>query len=254
MRKIGSGQLSLNLKELKRRRDMVAAGIARGMLHVHKKNLSHLDLSSRNVLLAYDWEPKIADFGLSNTEEEKTYGKLGLGTTIWKAPEIHKKSSTTREFEDQGKPHYNKKVDVFSYGVILWELFHLGHLPWEAELEVERRVVEGHRPTISMDCPKKWATLITACWDHNPQQRPDFAEILEYLERFESSRNPLPLEPEIENVPENEFNLNSNSRSRSNSIDSSLSHSIEQAVSDSNESSVFVPSHSSEHLAAVQQE
>lgn len=172
-------RLNETTKSLKRHRHRIAVGIAKGMMQIHStKHLSHLDLSSRNVLLADDWEPKIADFGLSHTELDEKYGRLGVGTTLWKAPEIHKRTGKGSDLE--GRPAYNNKVDVYSYGVILWELFHLGHLPWEGELEVERKVVDGYRPQIAETCPKRWRVLIECCWAQNPEERPDFTDVVDW--------------------------------------------------------------------------
>jgi len=173
-------RLNETMKQLKRHRHKIAVGIARGMMQIHStKHLSHLDLSSRNILLAEDWEPKIADFGLSHTELDEKYGKLGVGTTIWKAPEIHKRVAKGADVES--RPAYNNKVDVYSYGMILWELFHLGHLPWEGELDIERKVVEGYRPSMSDTCPKRWRVLIECCWNQNPEERPDFADVVDWV-------------------------------------------------------------------------
>jgi len=187
--KSSSRTVDAHLKDIKLNRPKIALGIARGMQYLHDiKKLSHLDLSSRNILLTREWESKIADFGISKNDSDEKYGKLGVGTTIWKAPEIYKrkrKSVAAGHHHPDRSNTYTNKVDVFSYAIILWELFHLGHFPWEMELEIEKKVLGGARPLISPDCPQKWRHLIECCWKHNPGERPDFKDIVEMLELTE---------------------------------------------------------------------
>jgi len=137
-----------------------------------------------NILLSIskqgDWIPKIADFGLSTMDQSEMKG-MGVGTGRWRAPEVYKKKpkKCLKEF----KPYYTNKSDIYSYAIIIWEIFHLGQMPWDGELddEVNRKVLNGERPNIAPDVPELWRSLMMNCWSHQPDFRPSFAEIIDFL-------------------------------------------------------------------------
>jgi len=152
----------------------IAQGIAGGLNYLHNLNLPiiHRDLKSSNILLTDKYESKVSDFGLSRiVDTDISHMTANIGTPYWMAPEIIKMQK------------YTTKVDVFSYGILLYELYS-GELPYRglAPLVVPNLVAEkGLRPTVPKGCPRKMAKLMTMCWDANPDNRPTFAEILEYL-------------------------------------------------------------------------
>jgi len=166
--------------EFRRRRESMLLGISRGMQHVHKHDVCHRDLSSMNILVDGSWEPKISDFGLS-TLNKTEITNMGVGTGRWRAPEVFKRKSRSSK---QYKEFYTNKSDVYSFGIIVWELFHLGSMPWEGELDedVTRKVLGGERPKIADDVPELWRSLIEHCWQHDPDKRPTFDEIVPFLE------------------------------------------------------------------------
>jgi len=158
----------------------LAVDIAEGMAFIHDLDMIHRDLKSPNVLVKRDPSSrvgivaKIADFGLTR--------KLMLAPTlvdkvvdnpVWLAPEIL-----------SGK-HYNQRVDVYSYGVILYELItredYFGEITFMSMLE--NKVVDGDRPTLTQDdCPlPALINLVRECWDSDPKKRPSFLKILENL-------------------------------------------------------------------------
>ncbi|EFJ40275.1 hypothetical protein VOLCADRAFT_69740, partial [Volvox carteri f. nagariensis] len=98
----------------------VAMSVARGMAYLHSRAppILHLDLKSPNVLVDDRWRVKIADFGLSRVRQ-RTYVSSGAaaGSPEWMAPEVLRCD------------HYAEAADVYSYGVILWELL-TGQAPW----------------------------------------------------------------------------------------------------------------------------
>lgn len=73
--------------------------------------------------------------------------------------------------------HFSNKLDVFSFGILLWELLHAGRTPWEGVDDVEAATLDGHRPLISDKISNPWAWLMEACWHQNPYARPDFEMI-----------------------------------------------------------------------------
>lgn len=85
--------------------------IAHGMQYLHTQGILHRDLKSENLLLDEDMCVKVADFGISCLESQCGSAKGFTGTYRWMAPEMIKEK------------HHTKKVDVYSYGIVLWELF-----------------------------------------------------------------------------------------------------------------------------------
>lgn len=114
----------------------LASGIAAGMQYIHAQKYVHFDLNSKNVLLDQNWNPHISDFGLSERVESFPAlfpNKVNTGTSQWMAPELWKKSTKElQKFANYTGP-ITEKVDVYSYGIILWELNHLGEVLWDGK-------------------------------------------------------------------------------------------------------------------------
>jgi len=88
----------------------LALDIAHGMQYLHSQGILHRDLKSENLLLGEDMSVKVADFGISCLESHCGNAKGFTGTYRWMAPEMIKEK------------HHTKKVDVYSFGIVLWEL------------------------------------------------------------------------------------------------------------------------------------
>ncbi|XP_018333531.1 mitogen-activated protein kinase kinase kinase 11 [Agrilus planipennis] len=161
-----------------------AIQIARGMEYLHNGapiSLIHRDLKSSNVLLSENIENedlqfktlKITDFGLAR-EVYKTTRMSQAGTYAWMAPEVIKDST------------FSKASDVWSYGVLLWELL-TGEMPYRGidTLAVAYGVaVNKLTLPIPSTCPQLWRDLMNACWQPNPHNRPAFDDILKALDHI----------------------------------------------------------------------
>ncbi|KAJ4747875.1 Protein kinase superfamily protein [Rhynchospora pubera] len=152
-----------------------ALDVARGMSYIHALGLIHRDLKSDNLLIAGDKSIKIADFGVARIEERPEGMTPETGTYRWMAPEMI-----------QHRP-YTHKVDVYSFGIVLWELV-TGRVPFENMTAVQAAfavVNRGIRPAVPADCYPSLSNLMMHCWDTDPEVRPAFSEIVRMLEETE---------------------------------------------------------------------
>ncbi|XP_073028288.1 uncharacterized protein [Primulina eburnea] len=157
-----------------RRRIFMALDIARGMNYLNHCNppIIHRDLKSSNLLVDKNWTVKVGDFGLSRLKHE-TYltTKTGKGTPQWMAPEVLRNEPS------------DEKADVYSYGVILWELV-TQKIPWENLNSMQVIGAVGfmnRRLEMPTDVDPQWASIIESCWLSEPQLRPSFQELMEKL-------------------------------------------------------------------------
>ncbi|XP_064455448.1 mitogen-activated protein kinase kinase kinase 20-like [Ornithodoros turicata] len=147
--------------------------IASGMHYLHEEapiKVIHRDLKSKNVVICADFTCKICDFGASRFLGGTTRMSLA-GTLPWMAPEVI-----------QCLPS-SETCDVWSFGVVLWEL--LTHeVPFKGieGFQVAWAVVEkDERLTIPSTCPAAFANLMSACWKMDAKERPPFSSILQHL-------------------------------------------------------------------------
>ncbi|XP_077240244.1 serine/threonine-protein kinase 12-like isoform X1 [Tasmannia lanceolata] len=157
-----------------------ALDIARGMnyLHQHKPHaIIHRDLTPRNVLQDEAGRLKVTDFGLSKIAQEKdSFGyKMtgGTGSYRYMAPEVYRRES------------YGKSVDVFSFALIVHEMFQGGpsNRCESPEAVADRRAYEDSRPSLSSFVyPESVKKLLRECWHKNPECRPSFEDIITALE------------------------------------------------------------------------
>ncbi|KAG6554481.1 hypothetical protein Mapa_003859 [Marchantia paleacea] len=149
-----------------------ALDVARGMEYLHSLDIIHRDLKSDNLLIATDKSIKIADFGVARIEVQTEGMTPETGTYRWMAPEMIQHRQ------------YNHKVDVYSFGIVLWELI-TGALPFQNMTAVQAAfavVNKGVRPTIPVDCPPALVDIMCRCWDANPDCRPGFSHVVRLLE------------------------------------------------------------------------
>ena len=164
--------------------------IAIGMNYLHKNNppILHRDLKSLNIFLTNDLKKssditniKIADYGLSIIYEKNKNSNLNerVGTCHWMAPEIINCQK------------YTTKADVYSYGIIIWEIC-TREMPYECindkETILYRVCFKNERPSLKRlgnDTPEKFKELMIKCWDQDPNKRPSFENIIQFIEEID---------------------------------------------------------------------
>ncbi|KAK8625220.1 hypothetical protein V6N13_090095 [Hibiscus sabdariffa] len=152
----------------------VAIDVSKGMNYLHQNNIIHRDLKAANLLMDENEVVKVADFGVARVKTQSGVMTAETGTYRWMAPEVI-----------EHKP-YDHKADVFSFGIVLWELL-TGKIPYEflTPLQAAVGVVQkGLRPTIPKHTNPKLTELLERCWQQDPSLRPDFAEIIEILQKI----------------------------------------------------------------------
>lgn len=153
----------------------VLDGTCRGLVYLHGNQppIIHRDLKSANLLLDDSFNVKICDFGLARLRDFTTTMTANVGTAQWTAPEVL-----------AGK-EYNESADMYSLGIVAWELL-TGKCPYDHisnQVEIAVNVAHHHvRPTLSEQCPKQVKTFIEKCWSEQPQSRLSALEALKQLE------------------------------------------------------------------------
>ncbi|KAL3820901.1 hypothetical protein ACJIZ3_006806 [Penstemon smallii] len=167
----------------RRKRLIIAMDAAFGMEYLHSKNIVHFDLKCDNLLVNLK-DPsrpicKVGDFGLSKIKRNTLVSGGVRGTLPWMAPELLNGSSNK----------VSEKVDVFSFGIVLWEIL-TGEEPY-ANMHygaiIGGIVNNTLRPTIPSYCDQEWRILMEQCWAPNPVIRPSFTEIASRLRVMSSS-------------------------------------------------------------------
>lgn len=173
--------------------------MALAIQYLHTKKILHCDLKSQNILLTEDWTVKICDFGLARYQEKFVRDNNGkVGTPHWMAPEILRGEK------------YTEAADVYSFGVILWELVtgdipHRGRsvpqivgsvgyydeklkLPPISQNQADETVESGFGTNQSLQFQpsnRHLRRVIHLCTQHDPEKRPTFAHILQYIDHLE---------------------------------------------------------------------
>jgi hypothetical protein len=156
----------------------VASGAARGMTYLHSGSppVLHRDLKSANLLLDESYTAKVCDFGLSRLKAQERSMTGNCGTVQWMAPEI------------LGNQPYAEPADVFSFGIILWELL-TGECPYDGMTAIQCALAvlnRDQRPPIPSWCPPALSSLISSCVKRTPSQRPTFSQVCLALESMPS--------------------------------------------------------------------
>jgi len=160
------------------RRMQMAKDAALGVNWLHCSNPAfiHRDLKSSNLLIDENGKVKVCDFGLAQAKPQTSMlhdEDHAKGTPLWMAPEV-------MQFKE-----FNEKADVYSFGIVLWELLtrkepfaqHTNYSKFRKAV-----CIKNERPEIPEDTEPSLRNLIQRCWDPDPNVRPSFRQIISYLD------------------------------------------------------------------------
>ncbi|XP_046711349.1 leukocyte tyrosine kinase receptor isoform X2 [Silurus meridionalis] len=172
----------------------MARDIAFGCRYLEENHFIHRDIAARNCLLTCpgpERVAKIGDFGMARDIYRASYYRKGGRAMLpvkWMPPEAFLEGIFTC------------KTDTWSFGVLLWEIFSLGYMPYPCKTnqEVLEFVTSGGRMDPPKSCPGPVYRIMTQCWQHCPEHRPNFSAILERIKYCTQDpdviNTPLPVE------------------------------------------------------------
>ncbi|XP_055357104.1 fibroblast growth factor receptor-like isoform X2 [Paramacrobiotus metropolitanus] len=155
--------------------------ISRGMEYLSNQRIIHRDLAARNILLFEGEVAKVAGFGMSRPGTEYVSDDMQEDLPVrWMPPEA------------MAERIFSLKSDVWSFGIMVWEIFSLGVEPYVGTQAIRGRTIGdflaalrgGFRLDMPPTCPLVMYKLMTRCWQLSPKDRPEFVEIRESLQNI----------------------------------------------------------------------
>ncbi|NXS23650.1 CSK kinase, partial [Mystacornis crossleyi] len=143
--------------------------VCEAMEYLEANNFVHRDLAARNVLVSEDNIAKVSDFGL--TKEASCTQDTGKLPVKWTAPEALREKK------------FSTKSDVWSFGILLWEIYSFGRVPYPRIplKDVVPRVEKGYKMDAPDGCPAVVYEVMKKCWTLDPGHRPSFHQLREQL-------------------------------------------------------------------------
>ncbi|EFO27420.1 TK/FER protein kinase [Loa loa] len=188
--------LKKNRVSVKDKIEKMVAGGAWGLEYLHSKNCIHRDIAARNCLLTrtgiverpFLLHVKISDFGLSREGDEYQMTKARRVPIKWLAPETIQRLV------------YTSKTDVWSYGVMVWEIFANAAEPYPGmtNAEVKEKVTNGYKMLFAPEAPP-WIVEIVhnGCWQLNPDRRANMGQIARWIEQNAGITAPVVITPPL---------------------------------------------------------
>ncbi|XP_056155972.1 tyrosine-protein kinase Tec [Lampris incognitus] len=147
----------------------ICQDVAEGMGHLETHGFIHRDLAARNCLVNDSLVVKVSDFGMARyvLDDQYTTSSGAKFPVKWSPPEVFNFCK------------YSSKSDVWSYGVLMWEVFTEGRMPFEQSQnhEVVALVTQGHRLYRPKQAPPTMYDIMQLCWHERPEERPSFSQI-----------------------------------------------------------------------------
>ncbi|EEY56641.1 protein kinase [Phytophthora infestans T30-4] len=175
-----------------------AFDIASGMAHTHACDVLQRDLKSKNCLLSENLVVKVSDFGLARFKSLQYGSYTWVGTPFWAAPEVIRHEP------------YDEKADVYSFGIVLWELVERKD-PYDNlnAFQVPLQVAnEGLRPAdFTRPAPLGLEQLMRQCWDADPEQRPSFVDISHTLGTWLRTKSCQGDDARVKSIAENDASI-----------------------------------------------
>ncbi|XP_022091271.1 fibroblast growth factor receptor 4-like isoform X2 [Acanthaster planci] len=155
----------------------IARQVACGMEYLSQTRYYHGDLAARNILVGKNLLVKVSDFGLSDDTYEMGYKRLDEG---------RKRAVKWVSLETNTTNRCSIKSDVWSFGIVLYEIFTRGNAPYQglSNQEVIEKLKSGYRMERPKDCPSDVYAMMRKCWQENPSKRPSFTDLYQSLDKM----------------------------------------------------------------------